>query len=139
MRFADRCRLVHGNMKLWYLFVRKSNQNHQQSSACPAQSDTHVWCRSADAYRIMDFERWAAYGESKFTATAQEAARSCIPTPAASTRYEDIPTRREITTHIQTLSKGTAPGNRCQDSWLSRVKIPHHLSFSFFTRHGNSN
>ena len=55
-------------------------------------------------------ERWAEYGESKFAASAREASRSRLPIPPASTRCDDIPTRREITAHLQALSKNKAPG-----------------------------
>ena len=55
-------------------------------------------------------ERWAEYGESKFAATFREASRSRFPVAPASTRSDDIPTRREITTHLQALSKNKALG-----------------------------
>ena len=55
-------------------------------------------------------ERWAEYGESKFAASAREAARSRVTMAPASARSQDIPTRPEIMTHPQARSKNKAPG-----------------------------
>ena len=66
------------------------------------------------------------YGESKFAASAREASRSRFPIPPASTRCDDIPTREEIATHLQALSKNKAPG-------LSGLPVEAYLAASHST------
>ena len=44
------------------------------SPACPAQSDTHVWCWSAAAYRVMDIDMRIVENECPF---GQECSYEC--------------------------------------------------------------
>ena len=88
------------NSKAWWAPIHRiAGKPRRPNSTAPAANSTHELA-----------ERWAEYGESKFAASAREAARSRVTIPPASTRSQDIPTRQEIMTHLQALSKNKAPG-----------------------------
>ena len=86
--------------KAWWNAVHRiSGKSKRFNSTAPAADSTQELA-----------ERWAEYGESKFAASAREASRSRVTIAPADTRSQDIPTKSEIMTHLQALSKNKAPG-----------------------------